>query len=58
MTPRLERIYELGKEISWSDEFIFVKDKEYVTDEDIETNNVCVTDDAVRRALKSLCKKS
>lgn len=58
MTPRLERIYELGKEISWSDEFIFVKDKEYVTDEDIETNNVCVTDDAVRRALKSLCKKA
>ena len=35
MTPRLKRIYELGKELSWSDTFIFVKEKKYVTKEDI-----------------------
>lgn len=58
MTPRLKRIYELGKELSWSDTFIFVKEKKYVTKDDIETNNVCVTDDAVRRALITLCKKA
>ena len=57
ITPRLERIYELGKELSWSDKFIFVKEREYVTDEDIANDNVCVTDDAVRRALKTMCKK-
>lgn len=58
MTPRLKRIYELGKELSWSDTFIFVKEKKYVTKDDIETNNVCVTDDAVRRSLITLCKKA
>ena len=58
ITPRLERIYELGKDLSWSDKFIFVKEREYVTDEDIANDNVCVTDDAVRRALKTMCKKA
>lgn len=57
ITPRLKRIYELGKEQSWSDTFIFCKERKYVTEEDIKNNNICVTEDAVRRALNTMCKK-
>ena len=57
ITPRLKRIYEIGKEISWSDEYIFPKDINYVSDSDKETDSICVSMQSLQRALMSMCKE-
>lgn len=58
ISPRLKRIYDIGKKISWSNEYIFPKNKNYVTDEDIRTGNICVSMQSIQRALMSMCKKA
>jgi len=58
ITPRLKRIYDIGKEISWSDEYIFPKDIHYVTESDKKDNNICVSMQSVQRALMHMCKKT
>ena len=53
MTPRLERIFHLAKESSWSETFPFVMDTQYVHDDE-----VLIPACRLERALKRLCKKA
>lgn len=53
MTPRLERIYEKAKLASWSDEYMFVRNKN-----DVDGDNILVTMQAVQRALMRMCKQA
>lgn len=50
MTPRLERIYHLAKERSWSEKYLFVMPKEYAS-----TDNYLVCEQSVGRSLKKIC---
>lgn len=53
MTDRLKKIYEKAKQISWSDEFLFVRDKK-----NIINNEFLITEQSVQRALRRLCEAS
>lgn len=53
ITPRLERIYNLAKLASWSDEFPFVRDPSKIIGEEI-----LITSQGLQRAFKRLCVKA
>ena len=48
----MKRIYEQAKEISWSDEYLFVSPEMYCEDD----KNILISESSVRRALKQACK--
>lgn len=53
MTNRLRYIYNKAKELSWSDTYMFVKDKEYA-----RTDNYLINGTGVCRALERMCKEA
>lgn len=53
MTERLVRIFEKAKEVSWSDEFLFVREPCYV-----KGNEVLISMSNVERKMKRLCKSA
>ena len=53
MTERLVRIFEKAKEVSWSDEFLFVREPCYV-----KGNEVLISMSNVEKKMKRLCKSA
>ena len=53
LTERLEKIYNLAKELSWSDTYMFVRSQDYVRDEEI-----LIPYCKLYRSLKKLCKRA
>ena len=53
MTNRLKYIYDKAKELSWSETYLFVKDKEHV-----RTDSYLINGTGVCRALERMCKEA
>ena len=53
LTSCLRRIYNLASKESWSDTYLFVRDKCSIQDEEI-----LISEDSVGRALKQMCEKA
>ena len=52
LSNRMRKIYQKAKEISWSDEYLFVSPKTYC-----EGDNILISEFSVCRALSEACKK-